>query len=127
MIYTFFLKGIVSLILHDQNREGKIHVATVKDSSSNFGGENILKMMLPTSKIKKIRVNEYSLLTRSASCSEACPFCKRFLSLSLDLHSSLVQPFCAIQEPERNNGISKKRKVLNTVSNILMQVACLTS
>jgi hypothetical protein len=52
MIYTFFLKGIVSLILHDQNREGKIHVARVKDSPSNFGGEKILKMMLPTSKIK---------------------------------------------------------------------------
>jgi len=50
---------------------------------------------------------QYNLLTHSVSYSEACPFCKLFLSVSLDLHSSLEQSFCAIQEPASDNGISE--------------------
>jgi len=50
---------------------------------------------------------QYNLLTHSVSCSVACPFCKLFLSVSLDLHSSLEQSFCAIQEPASDRRISK--------------------
>lgn len=49
---------------------------------------------------------QYNLLTHSVSCSEACPFCKLFLSVNLDLHSSLEQSFCAIQEPASDSTIS---------------------
>jgi hypothetical protein len=50
---------------------------------------------------------QYNLLTHSVSCSEACPFCKLFLSVSLDLHNSLEQSFCAIQEPASDSRISE--------------------
>jgi len=60
---------------------------------------------------------QYNLLTHSVSCSVACPFCKLFLSASLDLHSSLEQSFCAIQESASDSGVSEEAHVsLNLTS-----------
>jgi hypothetical protein len=69
--------------------------------------------LLDALKRSSLKVAGYSSLTHSVSCSEVCPFCMRFLFLSLDLHNSLEQPFCAIQEPTRNAEMSKRGKVLH--------------